>query len=684
MSNPFADTIVYEPRRIEKSIEGLNEKPLRLLLKEFESLLQGQLPRTGRRLNEAAFLTSPQPGYGKSHLVGRLFRQLAGRATLIYIRPFADPEGCWQSILLQMIQEMDFPDRTEVDYCDFNEPRQLESFSHGVLAHLVADLIAARHLSHDDIGSAVKFLREHPGEAFDLSIAGGTWPVWMRDHFPQLHLQLVRQLQARAIRLTSASATSWLKVFHHLAFQQENIELHDACQDWLCGRSIAEEQATLIGLPPADQPRVDAPQTASEELAKRRVLDLCQLAGFFRPFVFCFDQTENYGSSSALVRQWAVSLEVLIRESLNSMVLITANLDAWKKNLRPHFEEAHRDRLRNPPLELQGVTREQAKTLIFQRLEKWPRDACAESLLDGAWVDALFANHTQIGVRQFLQQAREHWDALQAAPPPPVKTLEDIYKEYVAAIQTKPRRLRFDPDFFKWLVRDAAAKIPGLSVEPGGPEQKHFPIRWKWEGRIWLFGFEGGGNWRRWEAIMRSSDREHRGNPKLPATSVLFRTPELASIPGKNWNIAGDLHRAMNQHLHVVMLTEKRVAEMYACKDMHSDAIQGDLKRPPEEVLAFTAEKLKDWWTRLASTRSEKIQPAPANEAPPDPPPETDLAPRLRNLMQKEKFLGLTEVLAALGPAWTEEQVFKAKGQIPELKILPSDQMTVLLWQSST
>lgn len=179
---------------------------------------------------------------------------------------------------------------------------------------------------------------------------------------------------------------------------------------------------------------------------------------------------------------------------------------------------------------------------------------------------------------------------------------------------------------------------------------------------------------------MRNSDRECRGNPKSPTTSVLFRTAELAPIPGKNWGIAGALRQAINEHMRVVQLTEKRIAEMYACKDMHSDAIQGDLNRSPDEVLVFTAEKLTEWWTRLTANRTERIQPESENVSQ----PETDLTPRLRTLMQKEKFLSLTEVLATLGPPCTEENVFKAKGYIPELKIFPSDQMTVLLWQSST
>ena len=61
----------------------------------------------------AQLVVSPQPGYGKSHLIGRLFASLEGRATLIYVTPFQSASLCWQSVLLRTVQELTFPDRSE-------------------------------------------------------------------------------------------------------------------------------------------------------------------------------------------------------------------------------------------------------------------------------------------------------------------------------------------------------------------------------------------------------------------------------------------------------------------------------------------------------------------------------------------------------------------------------------------
>ena len=77
--NPFEDVIVSEPRRIEKPVKSLNDKPLRTLVQKFEALTRDPFPRAGRQPG-ARFIISPEPGYGKSHLIGRLFKELRGRA----------------------------------------------------------------------------------------------------------------------------------------------------------------------------------------------------------------------------------------------------------------------------------------------------------------------------------------------------------------------------------------------------------------------------------------------------------------------------------------------------------------------------------------------------------------------------------------------------------------------------
>jgi len=114
--NPFDNVIVSEPRRIEKPVKGLNALPLAELVNQFRVLETGEIPRNSK-VGSALFVISPEPGYGKSHLIGRLFKSLRGSATLVYLRPFTNPSSCWKSILLKMVQEMEFPESAETQFC---------------------------------------------------------------------------------------------------------------------------------------------------------------------------------------------------------------------------------------------------------------------------------------------------------------------------------------------------------------------------------------------------------------------------------------------------------------------------------------------------------------------------------------------------------------------------------------
>src|SRR5271157_518183 len=107
--NPFEDNIVKEPREIDSIVTGLNDKPLSIIIENFKLLEDGNIPRRKNTLH-AQFIVSPQPGYGKSHLIGRLFKKLRKKATMIYLQSFEDPSTCWKNILLKMVQEMEFPD----------------------------------------------------------------------------------------------------------------------------------------------------------------------------------------------------------------------------------------------------------------------------------------------------------------------------------------------------------------------------------------------------------------------------------------------------------------------------------------------------------------------------------------------------------------------------------------------
>src|SRR5689334_22100019 len=135
--NPFEKDVVHKPRECPSSVATLNEDILSGLIAAFGSV------DANRTLvgNKAELILSIAPGYGKSHLVGRLFKALDRKATQIFLTPFQTVSLCWQSILFHLVNELDYPDSSDETKWAFDEPRQLDALAEGVLRNLVANAI---------------------------------------------------------------------------------------------------------------------------------------------------------------------------------------------------------------------------------------------------------------------------------------------------------------------------------------------------------------------------------------------------------------------------------------------------------------------------------------------------------------------------------------------------------------
>src|SRR5262249_51366410 len=203
--------------------QGLNDSPLNRLIAAFEGLTVGELPRSPIFSPKAQLVVSPEAGYGKSHLLGRLFQALGSRATQIYLLPFQAPERAWQSILLATVQELDRPSQRERP-----EESQLDAFAIGVLAHIAADFMVKGGLKdHDRLEREIDHLRNHP-----LSFLGRDRPNkglvdWLKARIASRldSIKLAHSLETRAIHLESRE-TACLRVLSGYTFSEKAIVEH--------------------------------------------------------------------------------------------------------------------------------------------------------------------------------------------------------------------------------------------------------------------------------------------------------------------------------------------------------------------------------------------------------------------------------------------------------------------------
>src|SRR5262249_29491129 len=155
---------------------------------------------------------------------------------------------------------------------------------------------------------------------------------------------------------------------------------------------------------------------------------LCALSSYYRPFLFCFDQTEVYGSDKGLVDalgRCAFSFHGQLR---NHMTVATTNRDIWVDNIHPNLIPADRARFSKEIL-LKGINREQADQLIAKRLEDFRLGSDAVSKFVPSWLASQFSNGPFLGVRHLLMRAAEHFRGLAhpTAPIQPVPKLDEIF-----------------------------------------------------------------------------------------------------------------------------------------------------------------------------------------------------------------------------------------------------------------
>jgi hypothetical protein len=677
--NPFDDLIVKEPRRREPVVSGLNEEPLRVLTTRFERLTAGAPPRRSSPADQALLVTSAQPGFGKSHLIGRLCRELHGRATLVYVRPFQNSELAFQSLLSAAVKEMHFPDRADWTSWDPSEPTQLDALAHGVLGNLVADVME-RHGDGD--AADLARIRREPLEAFGRGTRGDPWADWMRQNFPEIRVGLERALARRGTVLQSAE---WLPVLFAYGYGYPDRELRQACLDWMAGQSLSGEQAAAIGLRAAEVPDADVAAESINHVCRQRLVDLCELASFYRPFVFCFDQTEAYGHAALLARTFGMVVATLVNEAANHLTLITSNQNPWRKTIAPHFEDADAQRIAAPPLVLEGLTRSQAEELIRLRLAANGRspEECA-NFLEARWLAAIFkTERTRIGTREFLQQCRVRWerpDAVLEPEPeakPPAPALEGLYEARRVNILAEPKRLVWDSDTLQWLVKTCAAGLPDVEIDPVA--SRYFSVTWRLAGQTILFGFEAGSNWKRWEAIAREAQR--RREQLLQFKAVFLRGEEQPVIPGADWLAAQSIQEARRDCLHILCLSRDDFAALYAGYDLYADALSGDIPAyGAAEVLAFLRGQFGPWWKRFLGAVESDATPAPTLALAKQ---ERRIHEEVRRIVAAEKFLSVDEVIVRLGAPASREDVLKACGYSAEIRVHAHPKMTVLQWQNT-
>lgn len=575
--NPFDDLIVTEPRRVGGTVNSINQEALERVVFRFREIAES----TGNAPPRILLITSPEPGYGKSHLIGRIFRALQSEALLVYIRPFQDAGTCWYNIVDKVAGELDLPERADRIACCPGDLTQLETISRLVLSSVFCRAVESGPLRSDALLRFVPRFRQQPVSIFnDPDIRDG-FTGGFAAFLPALATQL--RNQTAALR---NSASSWLPVLFHYAFADPSgaSAKRQLCLDWLRGLPLEPHEATGLGIRAADAVPPELPPGERDEVCFRRLTDLCLLTASYRPFLFCFDQTELYNRSQGLAHAFGAVLSRLRRELTNHLTIVTANQDVWERSILPYFEKADQHVIDQVPIRLSGIRVGQARELANNRARLFSVDELkAGQFLSGAWFDKMFEARVERSARSVLQECALRWGGFR------LPDVEELFRRYLGEARRKSRSLAYDESILRWFFEKGLSRIKGIEITPFTSKRGYLTVCWKVGTNAILFCFEPGNNYPRWNAIATEARqyRQHGAAKSLQVRTVGFRWPRQQEF-GEKTRI--EVLVPAESALTILRPSEEVAARIVAAYELYAGVMQGNHSHVTEEqVLTFLA-----------------------------------------------------------------------------------------------
>ena len=684
--NPFGRRVVDRPRKIGATVDTLNGKIIRNLQREFGALLEDPIPRPRPTAEQIQFVVSPDPGYGKSHLLGRLFQQLDRQATRVYVSPFTDPSNAWASLLSRIVQEMSMPEHGDAEFVMPGAPTQLDAFAQAVLGRAFAALVKARPKLAPADPSVLDAIQSLPLDGWDMGDPSNKAATWVRT-LTEMELNEAASLLSsmHASLQPGSSASAWLRVLFFYAIDRENALRRGACLEWLEAK-VHRSDISDLGLSPRDALDDDADRARRNEEARSRVLDFCSLAGLFRPFVLAFDQTETYGQTPELSKTIGQLLCDLYNDAPNQLTIFTANQDKWEKDIKPNMDDAHVERFSWPKY-LDEITREQADQLARQRLivcDVSPPEI--ERFVDDDWLEGAVRGGG-VSVRKFLEAAALRFSELVESAIEDNADLDELFKMEKLTLSSQRARLsQYRADLYQWCLRDVVNSVEGsnLKAKVFKSHRDYLPLAWPGNEQYGdlLFGFEDRDNHRTWHAIATEADRQHSdhdGNSRC----ILFRLPHHSGIPADNWKVAPYIREVQASCMYIHVIDESQNLMMHALWELYCSACQGDIDASPRDVLEFAAKHLQSWWNELRSATGAGGGTSILDKNAPD----AELVEAIRNIVKQKRFLGEEKLMNALGESLTKPPGVAdvrelCESYISEIRVHISPTTAAYIWQS--
>ncbi len=385
----FAADIPYPDRLILHGAVFNSLKAILDAMREREAALRRGGAAGVSAPGQLLVLLAPAAGYGKTRFLAHAGRALSEEFEMVPLHFQKGSPIRWVSVFNDL-----------VEHCfervaPAGELRLIDELARRVFADLTAHLIRSGVVPAPDPQEAVRALTDTPLEVFDFSNAEGRVVQWFCSVFEAL-LPLLAAEAERRYSLTREASVFWLRALY--VQSREVVEK---------GGAGAGREGFVTGL------EGDGGETAVDRLAGLGRL-LCR----WRPVIFIADQLNSFLGDRERGAELGGILVDLPEIVPGSVTIVSVNRDLWEATFRGSLPGAVEDRLISEALLLGGMSPEEARRFVEQRLVEAgiPDDVASRFL---PWMESGsengFSGSGELSPRRLLRIAKERWDAFVAS-----------------------------------------------------------------------------------------------------------------------------------------------------------------------------------------------------------------------------------------------------------------------------
>lgn len=379
--NPFVGDIYDPAQGAEGEVPTLHLGSMDEL---GEAISEVAEPGRRARLGSLVLLLAPRAGYGKSHLLARISRDLAGRASVVPLGLNRENQPAWRTLLAEILGH--FHGEAEAEGED--GATGLDRLARFTFAKAVQRLIADGRVPSATPAESTAALETHFMDLLDLRNSGHPVARWFSEYFDKL-VPMMAPLAAGRAGVAESDAEDWLRRFFAYS--------HAAPGSAERGELVAGWSAV-----------------ADDAAARGGAVPLARLASAMRPLVFAIDHLDGFFRDTDAGLSAAYLMTELQRELPGAVTILSVNEDVWNATFLAGLPSALEDRITGRTLELGGLDADGAAAILRARLAKAGVEAeRTTAFLAYLNIGAVIARHATRGAspRFILRHAAEQWEA---------------------------------------------------------------------------------------------------------------------------------------------------------------------------------------------------------------------------------------------------------------------------------